>query len=33
MQGRIKEAVRNVDDTIRKVTVVRNELKQKLHSL
>ena len=33
MQGRIKEAVRNVDDTIRKVTVIRNELQQKRQSL
>ena len=33
MQGRIKEAVRNVDDTIRKVTVIRNELQQKLQSM
>ena len=33
MQGRIKEAVRNVDDTIRKVTVIRNELQQKLNTL
>ncbi len=32
MQGRIKEAVRNVDDTIRTVTMIRNELQQELYS-
>ena len=31
MQGRIKEAARNVDDAVRKVTVIRKELQQKLH--
>ena len=33
MQGRIKDAVRNVDDTIQKVTSIRNKLQQKLNSL
>ena len=33
MQGRIKDAVRNVDDTIRKVTSIRDKLKQELNSL
>ena len=33
MQGRIKDAVRNVDDTIRKVTSIRDKLKQELDSL
>ena len=30
MQGRIKDALRNVDETIRTVTVIRNELQQEL---
>ncbi len=29
----LQEAVRNVDDTIRKVTSIRNKLKQELNSL
>ena len=33
MQGRIKDAVRNVDDTIRRVTVIRDKLQQGLQSL
>ena len=33
MQGRIKDAVRNVDDTIQKVTLIRNKLQQELQSL
>ena len=33
MQGRIKDAVRNVDDTIRKVTSIRDKLKQELNTL
>ena len=31
MQGRIKEAARNVDNVINKVTVIRNELQQRLN--
>ena len=33
MQGRIKDAVRNVDDTIQKVTLIRDKLQQELQSL
>ena len=33
MQGRIKDAVRNVEDTIQKVTLIRNKLQQELQSL
>ena len=29
----LQEAARNVDDTIRKVTSIRNKLKQELNSL
>lgn len=33
MQGRIKEAKRNVDETIGKVTMIRNKLQQELQAL
>ena len=32
MQGRIREAIRNVDDTIEKVSEIRNRLQQELHT-
>jgi len=33
MQGRIRDAEKNVDETIRKVTAIRNRLQQELQAL